>query len=158
MTQLLRVLIVEDIESDAAQTIRQLERAGHEVEWERVETADDMRDALRRRVWDVVISDYHMPQFNAPAALAVVRKASLDIPFIVVSGAIGEETAVKMMRLGAQDYLMKDNLSRLVPAVVREIGRAPAQLSSFAEELDGELLMTCFDGKVYRIVRRGAAR
>lgn len=124
MTQFLRVLIVEDLESDAEQAIRQLEKAGHEVQWERVETAEDMLASLKRQAWDVVISDYQLPQFSAPSSLATLRKTGLDIPFIVVSGHIGEETAVNMMRLGAQDYLMKDNLSRLVPAVVREVADA----------------------------------
>ena len=91
---------------------------------ERVETAPQMRAALEKQAWDAIIADYHLPQFDAPAALAVLRDTGLDIPFIVVSGAVGEDRAVAMMKAGAHDYLMKSNLLRLVPAVEREIQEA----------------------------------
>jgi PAS domain S-box-containing protein len=120
----LRVLIVEDMEGDAALIIRRLEAAGYEVEPLRVETADGMKAALAASRWDVVISDYRLPQFDAFGSLGVLRESKLDIPFIVVSGTIGEETAVALMKAGAHDYVMKGNLTRLVPAIERELGEA----------------------------------
>src|SRR5204862_2290819 len=92
-----------------------------------LETYTEMHVALVRKSWDIIISDYHLPQFNAPAALSVLRNSGLDIPFIVVSGAVGEDLAVAMMKAGAQDYLMKSNLARLVPAVQRELKEAGIQ-------------------------------
>ena len=123
----LRILQVEDSASDAALILRHFEKAGYEVHSERVEHADAMRIALRREAWDAVIADYHLPRFDAPHALAVLRETDLDLPFIVISGAIGEDVAVGMMKLGAHDYLMKDNLARLVPTVHREIVEASAR-------------------------------
>jgi PAS domain S-box-containing protein len=121
MTQTIRVLIVEDSKSDAALAIRALEKARYAVEWQRVDTADDMRAAITTQKWDLVICDYSMPQFDAPSALTTLRESGLDIPFIVVSGNVGEDIAVAMMRSGAHDYLMKGNLARLGPAVAREL-------------------------------------
>ena len=117
----LHVLIVEDSESDAGLVVRLLTKAGYEVDYKRVETASEMRSALANQAWDVVISDYELPEFSGPAALNLFTTTGLDIPFIIVSGMVGEETAVTMMKLGAHDYLMKGKLSRLVPAVEREI-------------------------------------
>ena len=121
MSEPLRVLYVEDLESDAALTIRLLEKGGYIVAWERVETATEMRNALFRQAWDVVICDYRLPRLDAPSALGVLKDTNLDIPFIVVSGTVGEDVAVEMMRCGAHDYVMKDNLARLVQAVAREV-------------------------------------
>ena len=120
----LRVLIVEDSESDAKLLLRTLNRAGFTTVHRRVETAEAMRDALREEPWDIILSDYVMPAFDAPSALKVYEEARLDIPFIVVSGSVGEDLAVNMMRAGAHDYLLKDNLSRLAPAVKRELHEA----------------------------------
>jgi two-component system sensor histidine kinase UhpB len=124
MTILLRVLIVEDSEEDALLMVRELGRAGYEPIMERVETAEAMSDALVDSTWDIVLADYNMPSFNAPAALALLQLRKIDLPFIIVSGAIGEETAVEAMKVGAHDYLMKDNLARLGPAVERELREA----------------------------------
>jgi signal transduction histidine kinase/DNA-binding response OmpR family regulator len=124
MSNPLHVLIVEDSASDAAMVVRQLRKAGYDVHDERVETADQMRAALDKQTWDVVIADYRLPQFDAPAALALLQGTGLDIPFIVVSGTVGEDTAVATMKAGAHDYLMKDRLARLPPAVEREIREA----------------------------------
>ena len=121
MSKALNILQVEDSESDAALIVRLLENAGYDVKWQRVERAAEMRAALENGTWDAIIADYRLPQFDAPAALAVLRETGLDIPFIVVSGAVGEERAVAMMKAGAHDYLMKNSLLRLVPAVEREI-------------------------------------
>ena len=121
MNERLNLLIVEDSENDAALVVRLLRRAGYDVRNQRVETAGQMQSALDQQTWDVVICDYHMPAFTAPAALALVQQTGVDIPFIVVSGAMGEDVAVAMMRAGAHDYLLKDKLERLAPAVAREL-------------------------------------
>jgi len=117
----LRILMVEDSENDVELVVRQLEKANYIVEYERVETADRMGAALAGRSWDFIFSDYTMPQFNAFAALKLLQETGQDIPFIVISGTIAEETAVEIMRLGAHDYLMKDKLARLASVVRREI-------------------------------------
>ncbi len=124
MSETLRVLQVEDSESDAALIVRLLERAGYNVQAERVEDAAAMRAALSSTTWDVIIADYHLPGFDAPAALQTLHESGLDLPFLVVSGAMGEEVAVAMMKAGAHDYLNKDSLARLAPAVGREIREA----------------------------------
>jgi signal transduction histidine kinase len=109
----LRVLIVEDSESDAALEVRALEAVGYRVSHTVVETADEMRTALAGRAFDIVFADVNMPQFDALAALAILKEGGQDIPFVIVSGSIGEETAVEMMKAGANDYVLKDKLSRL---------------------------------------------
>ena len=123
-SNILRLLIVEDSEADTWLIVRELQRGGFRTEFERVETAGAMREALDSRKWDLIISDYSMPLFAGPAALALYREQGLDIPFISVSGVIGEETAVELMKAGAHDCVMKDNLQRLVPAVRRELRAA----------------------------------
>ena len=120
----LRVLIVEDSQDDAVLLLRALRRGGYDVVTERVETAADMNAALDRAEWDAVLSDYTMPHFSALDALAVLKNRQLDIPFIIVSGTIGEETAVNAMKAGAQDFLTKASLARLVPALEREVREA----------------------------------
>jgi|CXWL01.1.fsa_nt_gi signal transduction histidine kinase len=120
----IRVLMIEDCAGDAELVIRQLKRAGYDLELLRVQTAEDMQAALTNATWDLVLSDYSLPQFNAPAALKLLKLSGLDIPFIMVSGTVGEETAVTMMKSGANDYLVKDNLIRLVPAIERELREA----------------------------------
>jgi signal transduction histidine kinase len=117
----LQVLIVEDSETDVALTIRALRQGGFDPAFERVETEEDMRAALGAGTWEVIISDYSMPRFSAPAAFMVLRESGLDIPFIIVSGTVGEETAVAAMKLGVHDYLVKGQLARLVPAIEREL-------------------------------------
>ncbi|HTW64525.1 MAG TPA: histidine kinase dimerization/phosphoacceptor domain -containing protein [Bryobacteraceae bacterium] len=121
MNEALHLLHIEDSLSDAALTERVLTRAGYHVFSERVVSADQMREALQKQPWDLVIADYRLPGFDAPAALAVLQESGFDIPFVVVSGAIGEELAVAIMRAGAQDYLLKGDMARLAPAVEREI-------------------------------------
>ncbi|MCX6058807.1 MAG: diguanylate cyclase [Chloroflexi bacterium] len=117
----LAVLIVEDSESDTQLIVRLLKMAGYDVVSEQVETAEQMCVALEKRAWDVVISDYSLPQFSGKAALELLEEKQQDIPFIIVSGVIGEETAVAMLKAGAHDYLMKGNLERLVSAIEREL-------------------------------------
>jgi signal transduction histidine kinase len=117
----LRVLVVEDSEDDALLLLRELKRGGYDTTWERVDTPDAMEAALDRQTWDIVISDYAMPLFSMPAALKMVQDRGLDVPFVIVSGAIGEEAAVAAMRAGARDYVMKGNLARLIPVIEREL-------------------------------------
>lgn len=124
MSELLRALIVEDSESDSDLIIRHLEKGLYRVESRRVDRAEDMREALETQEWDLVISDFNLPSFDALSALAMLQETTRDIPFIVVSGTIGEETAVGLMKAGAHDYLMKDHLGRLVPAIKRELAEA----------------------------------
>jgi PAS domain S-box-containing protein len=124
MNELLNLLIVEDQEDDVLLTVRELRRGGFEPTWECIQTAEDMWIALAGKVWDVIVSDYKLPRFSAPAALKVAQEHDRDIPFILVSGTIGEEHAVDMMKNGAHDYVMKDKLQRLPEAVRREIREA----------------------------------
>ena len=121
MSTPLRVLVVEDSEDDAILVLRELRRGGYEPSFERVDTPEAMHAALDQQTWDIVLSDYAMPQFSMPAALAMVKEKGLDLPFIIVSGAIGEEAAVAAMRDGAHDYVMKGNLAHLIPVVEREL-------------------------------------
>jgi PAS domain S-box-containing protein len=119
--KVLRLLLVEDSENDALLIMSALKTGGYRLESERVYTAVTMREALAKQTWDVIICDYKIPRFGAHEALKLVNEMNLDLPFIVVSGAMGENTAVEMMRAGAADYLMKDNLLRLAPAIEREL-------------------------------------
>jgi two-component system, cell cycle sensor histidine kinase and response regulator CckA len=117
----LRVLIAEDSEDDARLLLRELQRAGYQPTHERVDNPAAMTAALDRHGWDLVIGDYSMPAFSGPAALALLRARDLDTPFIFVSGTIGEDVAVEAMKAGAQDFLTKGNLRRLIPAIQREL-------------------------------------
>ncbi len=120
----LRLLIVEDCESDADLILLNLESAGYAVSSARVQSAKAMREAMEGEVWDAVISDYSMPGFSVHAALSIKNELNPDIPFIVVSGTVPEETAVDLMKAGAHDYLMKNKLTRLAPVLKREIQEA----------------------------------
>src|SRR5690606_24440655 len=102
----------------------ELRRAGYAVEAERVQSGTDFAAALNERNWDIVISDWSMPGFNAPEALAILRNTGLDIPFIILSGTVGEEAAVEAMRNGAHDFLLKNRLARLGVVVERELREA----------------------------------
>ena len=116
----LRVLIIEDSESDASLILRYLEKAGYAVDMMRIETESELTMALNAS-WQIIIADFQLPQFSAIGALETLQDSGKDIPFIVVSGAIGEETAVALMKSGARDYVMKDNLSKLPAVVEREL-------------------------------------
>ncbi|MBN8761375.1 MAG: two-component system response regulator [Thiobacillus sp. 65-69] len=129
----LRALIVEDCENDALLLIEYLQRVPFELTWQRLDTEPALREALRQE-WDIVFSDYAMPYFNGARALEVIRDHNPDLPFIFVSGTIGEDTAVAGMRAGAQDYVMKGNLTRLGPAVHRELADAKARRERRAAE------------------------
>jgi len=121
MKKSLRVLIVEDSKDDTEVIRLEFKRRGYAIEWDRVENSEDMKKALKKQQWDLIVSDYSMPHFNGLEALELAREKCSDLPFILVSGAIGEETAVEVMKKGAHDYIMKDSLVRLVPAVEREL-------------------------------------
>jgi PAS domain S-box-containing protein len=125
----LNVLIVEDAEDDAHLMLHEVKRGGYSVYSERVETKKDMQAALSSRSWDIILSDYSMPHFSAMAALETLKASGLDIPFIVISGTIGEETAVTALKGGAHDFLVKDKLARLIPAIERELRDAEARRS-----------------------------
>jgi two-component system, cell cycle sensor histidine kinase and response regulator CckA len=127
MVRLLHVLVVENSEEDAKLLLEQLRQGGYEAILERVQSAAELTAALNRHAWDVVLSDYVLPQFSGPEALKLLQEKRLDIPFIVVSGTYGEEAAVEMMKAGASDYIIKNNLTRLVPAIERELGVAQSR-------------------------------
>ena len=116
--------MVEDSEADADLLLVELRRHGYDPIFERVETAKAMRRALEGKSWDVVLSDFRLPRFTGVAALALVQELGLDMPFILVSGTIGEETAVAALKAGAHDFVTKENLSRLCPAIEREMREA----------------------------------
>lgn len=118
---LLKALIVEDSEDDLLLMLRALQKGGYETVYARVETEEGLKQELARDDWQIVISDHAMPRFSAPEALRVLKESGRDLPFIIVSGTIGEDIAVDAMRAGAQDYIMKDKLARLAPAVEREL-------------------------------------
>jgi len=120
----LRVLLIEDSPNDEKLLVWRLRNSGYAPHITRVETEEDMENALQSSVFDVVISDYRLPSFSGPEALRVLRDSDMDMPFIIVSGTIGEENAVSAMKAGAQDYVMKDNLLRLGPAIDRELHEA----------------------------------
>jgi signal transduction histidine kinase len=120
----IKVLMVEDSEVDAELCLLELERSGFEVRYERVQSEAGMREALGRAGWELILSDYSMPNFTALDALTVAQEVGLDIPFVIVSGTIGEEVAVKALRRGAHDFLIKGRLARLGPAIERELREA----------------------------------
>ena len=160
MSTALRVLIVEDSEIDAELILRELQRDGFEPAFERVDTAESMTTALEQGVWDLILSDYALPQFGGAAALSIFQEKALDVPFIIVSGALGEERAVEMMKAGAHDYVLKHNLARLAPAVKRELAAAQerrvgrqqaatvAYLASIVQSCDEAIVGKRLDGTI----------
>jgi two-component system, NarL family, sensor histidine kinase UhpB len=124
VSQPLRLLLIEDSEDDAILLLRTLKKVGYEFDHERVETPEGMLAALDKGSWDIIISDYVIPGFGGLEALKVAQERHLDVPFIIVSGQIGEDAAVSAMKAGAHDYVMKDNLTRLGPAIGRELQEA----------------------------------
>ena len=125
----LSVLLVEDSEDDAMLLLRKLQHSGYKPMFKRVDTAAGMNAALNQQIWDLVICDYSMPQFSAPAALKLLKQSGRDLPFIIVSGTIGEDIAVAAMKAGAHDYIIKGNLARLAPAIERELREAEVRLA-----------------------------
>ncbi len=129
--KVLRVLLVEDREDDALLVVRLLQREGYAVRWRRVDGRDALREALEGEPWDVVLCDFRMPGFDAYGALEVVRAHDPDMPFVVVSGTVEEDVIVEMLRAGANDYVMKSNLTRLAAAVTREVREAEGRAKGF---------------------------
>lgn len=129
----LKVLLVEDSEDDAELVLLELNRGGFVPDYQRVQTREDMRRALEEQPWELVLSDYSMPRFSAPEALAVLRSRDNELPFIIVSGTVGEETAVQAMRLGVNDYILKGKLGRLCAAIERELREADSRKRSRVE-------------------------
>ncbi|MCC6811440.1 MAG: response regulator [Deltaproteobacteria bacterium] len=121
MTEPLRILLIEDSETDAKLVINEVRRIRDPLQFERVQDVAALRTALTGRAWDLIICDWSLPALNAPTALNLVREIALDVPFIIVSGTVGEEAAVEAMRKGAHDYVLKDKLARLGPAIEREL-------------------------------------
>src|SRR5512140_1542583 len=117
----LRLLIIEDSADDAQLMVRAIQRGGYDVQCSRVETEPALHAALESQQWDLVLCDYTLPTFNAIRALEVVRASGQELPFIIISGSIGEEMAVAALRGGAQDFMLKGNLARLLPAIQREL-------------------------------------
>src|SRR5688572_23888266 len=124
MSAYLRILLIEDSEDDASLVLREIQRGGYKVDCERVETAEAMQSALKRQTWDLIICDFSLPSFSAPKALELLKKTNIDLPFIIVSGTIGEESAVNALKAGAHDFLIKGNFARLIPAIQRELKEA----------------------------------
>jgi putative nucleotidyltransferase with HDIG domain len=124
MSTHLQILLVEDSLDDAHLVLREIQRGGYEITFERVETAEAMRAALARQAWDLIICDFSLPRFSAPSALEIVKKSGYDLPFIIVSGTIGEESAVNALKSGAHDFIIKGNFARLIPAIQRELKEA----------------------------------
>lgn len=135
MPKILRVLIVEDSADDAELILHELRRDGYAPQSERVDTPEALHRALDGQIWDVIISDYEMPRFSGLNALLIVREKGLDVPFIIVTGAVGEDTAVAAIKAGAQDYIMKDRMARLPSAVGHVLNEAEARRArQYAEE------------------------
>ncbi len=124
MNKPLKILIIEDSENDADLLRLHLKRGGYDLKYRRVDTAGELTEALANEKWDIIFSDHNMPGFNSTVALEMVRAVNPDVPFLIVSGSIAEESAVEAMKAGAQDYLMKGNFTRLVAAVERELKEA----------------------------------
>ena len=115
----LRILLIEDSEDDARLVLRELQRGGYDIRSERVETANAMGVALARQQWDLIICDFSLPSFSAPKALDLLKQSGIDLPFIIVSGTIGEESAVNALKAGAHDFIIKGNYRRSPPGRLR---------------------------------------
>src|SRR5256885_5364593 len=146
----LRVLMVEDSEDDALLVLRELRAAGYDLTHERVDTAAALEAALDRHPWDLVIGDYSMPHFSGTAALAMLRRRGLDVPYICVSGTITEELAVAAMKAGAHDYVTKGQLKRLLPAIERELREAQGRATLRATEASFATLVEHAPVGIYR--------
>jgi PAS domain S-box-containing protein len=141
----LNVLIVEDNDDDARLIVAELERDGWDVAWERVETREQMSAALDRSLFDLIVSDYHLPRFSAPHALAVHRERGLDVPFLVVSATVGDEQAVDVLKAGAHDFCLKDRMARFCVAVRRELRETEARRTLRRVQQEREAAVRLFE-------------
>jgi two-component system cell cycle sensor histidine kinase/response regulator CckA len=160
MLSQLHLLIIDDSEDDALLITRALEKENFKLFHQRVENAAELNAALDARVWDIIISDYSMPGFTGTQALELCQQKAFDAPFIIVSGRIGEEVAVDMMKAGASDYIMKDDFPRLAPAITRELRAARerkirrqaqlamAHLASIVETCDDAIISQTLGGTI----------
>lgn len=148
----INVLLIEDSSDDVLLMNRALKKGGFDAHCKQVYTAEAMIEALQNHKWDVVLSDYNLPGFDGTDALKILQNSGLDLPFIIVSGAIGEETAVNVMRSGAHDYIMKNNLARLIPAIERELREAKIRQSRRLAVEDLRLAAKVFESSVEGIV------
>ncbi|MFC2170591.1 PAS domain S-box protein [Calditrichota bacterium] len=134
MEKLLRVLHIEDVAEDSLRIVEELLRGGYELDYKRVETAKEMSNALKQQEWDIVLSDYALPNFNGFAALDLLKETGLDLPFILISGIFSEARAVVALKNGAHDFIKKENLSRLLPAIKRELNDAQIRREKYSAE------------------------
>jgi PAS domain S-box-containing protein len=141
MEKSLKCLLVEDSEQDAILLIETLRRGGYQPRFQRVQTEDAMRSALQETDWEVIFCDYVMPKFNAPSAFQVFRESKIQIPFIVISGEIGEDLAVESLKFGADDYLLKRNIKRLIPVLERSLKDVEHRRERDAARHMNELIM-----------------
>jgi signal transduction histidine kinase len=146
MADVLRVLIVEDSEEDTQVMLRELRRGGYKVEHERVETHAAMQRALSLGGWDLILCDYFLPRFGAREALQTLQQSGLDLPFIVVSGTIGEESAVQTLQAGAHDFIVKGNFARLLPAIERALKDAETRDRQREAEAERQALLARLEG------------
>ena len=161
MTRTLKILFVEDNPDDEVLILREIVRGGYEVVHRRVETAQAMLQALRSEPWDIIISDFSLPSFNAPEAVRTLKETGLDIPILIVSGTVGEETAVASLKAGAHDFLSKNSLNRLLPAIERELreahGRNARRIEQSRLRESEEALSAVFGASPLPIVTTDAA-
>jgi two-component system cell cycle sensor histidine kinase/response regulator CckA len=152
----LRVLLVEDSQADADLIVRELGLRGYAPEFKRIEDAASMRAALAEGPWDIVLSDWSMPKFSAPDALRILREHALDLPFVIVSGSIGEETAADAMRAGANDFVLKDKLARLTPCITRELREYAGRRDAEATLRRSERLRRDDEARFRALIERSA--
>ena len=124
MSKSIRALLVEHSDDDAQLLVREMRQGGYNIDHLRVETPAALSSALSEKTWDIVLAEYKMPNFNGTDALRLFKRAGLDCPFVIVSGAMSDETGAATMKAGAHDYLLKENLTRLLPTIDRELQQA----------------------------------
>ena len=142
MSKFLKLLLVEDNEDDAHLILHELKQHGYEIEFERVETANNFLSALIRQTWDAILCDYSLPTFGAPEAISIIQSGGYDLPFIIISGTIGEESAVECLKAGAHDFIIKGSLARLIPAIERELKDAQNRREHHQREQELEAIAT----------------
>ena len=153
MNTSLRILIVDDSENDTLLLVRELKRQGYEPDYERVCAVDTLKASLVNQTWDLIITDHYMPELNSGDVIAVVKGMGVDVPVIIVSGLIPEKAAIAAMKAGAQDYIMKDNMARLIPAIERELNEAKSRAAR-AEAEDALNYISSYD-PLTNLVNRG---